>query len=267
MSQTEKPTTTIPTRRALLAGAPVAAAAALTAGTAVNSLAVAVAASSAPDPIFVAIAAYRAAVKAYSAACEADAAGDADDEDLVHETAQAHVDTLEELLTCRPTTLPGTVALLDLLAEPDYGHEPEDTVLAGVMGWEGRIKAAAMDLPGILAETIRALIGTVPMVQRGAVEPDPIYAAIARHRGDYEEHNNKVSALDEAGTPEAEAENQRLMDVLRQAEIDMIDTEPTTIAGAAALLRYVGMRAERGPPLDQMLDASLLGDALAKIAV
>jgi hypothetical protein len=56
MAKATEPTTTISTRRAVLAGAPVAAAAALAAGTAVNSLAVAVAASSAPDPIFGAIA-------------------------------------------------------------------------------------------------------------------------------------------------------------------------------------------------------------------
>jgi hypothetical protein len=152
MAKATEPVTTIPTRRTLLAGAPVAAAAALAAGTAVNSIAAAVAASSPPDPIFVAIAAYRAAVKAYSAACEADE--DEDDEDLVHDTGVAHKAALEELLACRPTTLPGVVALLDLLAEPDHGHDPEYTLLAGAIGWDGDIKAAAMKLPAVLAGVI-----------------------------------------------------------------------------------------------------------------
>jgi hypothetical protein len=156
MSQATNGNTTNPSRRAVLAGAPAATAAALAAGTVVNGLAMAVAASSAPDPIFAAIAAYRAAAQAYCAACNADAE---DDEDLVHETGDAHVDALEELLACRPTTLPGVVALLDLLAEPDYGHDPEDAILAGAIGWDGEIKAAAMKLPAVLAETIRALIG------------------------------------------------------------------------------------------------------------
>jgi hypothetical protein len=158
MSKATEPVTTNPSRRTVLAGAPVSAAAALAAGTAVNSLAMAVAGSSAPDdPIFAAIAAYRAAVKAYSAACEADE--DEDDEDLVHDTGNAHVDALEKLLVCRPTTLPGVVALLELLSEPDNGHDPENALIAGAIGWDGDIKAAAMELPGILAETMRALIG------------------------------------------------------------------------------------------------------------
>jgi hypothetical protein len=108
------------------------------------------------DPIFAAIAAYRAAVNAYLAAFDDE---DESARDLIQETGSAHVDALEELLTCRPTTLPGVAALLDLLAEPDHGHNPEDAILAGAIGWDGEIKAAAMKLPAVLAETMRSLIG------------------------------------------------------------------------------------------------------------
>lgn len=70
MSQADERPTTIPTRRALLAGTPAAAAAALAAGTAVSGLAIARATPSEPDPIFAAIAEHRAAVKAYIAASQ-----------------------------------------------------------------------------------------------------------------------------------------------------------------------------------------------------
>jgi hypothetical protein len=147
MSQATNGNTTNLSRRTALAGL----AAAVPAG-----ITPAIASQPKDDPIFAAIAAYRAAVKAYLAAFEID---DESAEDIIQETGSAHVDALEELLTCRPTTLPGVVALLDLLAEPDHGHDPEDAILAGAIGWDGEIKAAAMKLPAVLAETMRALIG------------------------------------------------------------------------------------------------------------
>jgi hypothetical protein len=124
------------------------------AGAAAAGITPAIASQPKDDPIFAAIAAYRAAVKAYSASFHVD---DGEAEDLIEETGDAYLDMLEELLTCKPTTLPGVVALLDLLAEPDYGHDPEHTVLAGAV--EGPFAAAAEKLPAVLAETIRALIG------------------------------------------------------------------------------------------------------------
>jgi hypothetical protein len=157
MSQANQGTTTIPTRRALLAGAPAVAAAALAAGTAANGLAVAVASPSGDDPIFAAIAAHRAAMHAYAAACGAGA--DEHDQDVVDETCLAHVDALEELVSCRPTTLPGVIALLEHLGQPNDGHDPADTVLVGAVGWDGPIKDSVNKLPHVLAETLRSLIG------------------------------------------------------------------------------------------------------------
>jgi hypothetical protein len=63
MSQAEKPNTTNPSRRALLAGAPAVAAAALAAETAATGLATAMAA---PDPVFEVIRAHKAATHAWS---------------------------------------------------------------------------------------------------------------------------------------------------------------------------------------------------------
>jgi hypothetical protein len=141
----EKPNTTSRlSRRAALAGLSVAAAA-------VAALPASAAAE--VDPIFAVIAEHRAAVRAYCAAF------DEDDEDLVAETGSDHVDALAELVSCRPTTLPGIVALLEHLGEPDYGHDPDDVVLVGAVGWDGSIKASVNELPRVLAEVMRSLIG------------------------------------------------------------------------------------------------------------
>ncbi len=147
MSQADDRTTTIPSRRALLAGLSVAAAAGVAALPADAAAEV--------DPIFAVIAAYRAAVQAYCAACNAP--DDECDEDLVNETCLARIDAIAELMSCRPTTLPGVVALLEQLGEPDHGHDPEDTVLVGSVGNEP-LKALVNELPCVLAETLRNLL-------------------------------------------------------------------------------------------------------------
>jgi hypothetical protein len=98
------------------------------------------------DRVFAAIATYRAAANAYHTSPN-DEAGD------------AHVVALKKMLTCRPTTLRGVAALLECLGEADYGHDVEKTVLQGSFGWGGKIETAAMKLPTVLAQTMRALIG------------------------------------------------------------------------------------------------------------
>jgi hypothetical protein len=66
MSQAEKPDNTNPSRRALLAGAPTVAAAALAGGTIVDAVAISGAKASTPDPIFAAIEAHKTAERAFS---------------------------------------------------------------------------------------------------------------------------------------------------------------------------------------------------------
>jgi hypothetical protein len=159
MSHANQGTTTNPTRRALLTGAPAVAAVALAAGTAANGLAMAVASPSGDDPIFAAIAAHRAAMHACTAACNVGAdEQDKYDRDIVGETCLAHFDALKELVSCRPTTLPGVIALLDHLGQPNDGHDPADTVLVGAAEWDG-VKDSVNKLPHVLAETLRSLIG------------------------------------------------------------------------------------------------------------
>jgi hypothetical protein len=70
MSQAESRNTTNPSRRALLASAPAAAATALAAGSLVTGLDSAAAGPSAPDPIFRLIDEHQAAAEAYARAVE-----------------------------------------------------------------------------------------------------------------------------------------------------------------------------------------------------
>ena len=72
-------------------------------------------------------------------------------------------DALSDLLDCRPTTLAGIAALLEHVADPQWGDVNEDpdlneTVLSGCSNWGGDIKVAALKLPGILAETMRSIL-------------------------------------------------------------------------------------------------------------
>ena len=68
------------TRRALLAGAPAAAAVALTAGTATGALAAAATGPVAPDPIFAVITKHRANMRAWQAVLDAEETADTDAE-------------------------------------------------------------------------------------------------------------------------------------------------------------------------------------------
>jgi hypothetical protein len=89
-------------------------------------------------------------------------------------------------------------------------------------------------------------------------EPDPIYAAIERHRAAEQEFSDRCLEVDdivwyrqqvEAGraaelryvpeTPEADAEYDRLNSIVNRAANDLTKMKPTTMRGAIALLRYV----------------------------
>jgi hypothetical protein len=68
MTKATEPNTTSPSRRALLAGAPVAAAAALAGGTVANAVAIGMAKAAEVDPIFAAIERHREAVRVHEEA-------------------------------------------------------------------------------------------------------------------------------------------------------------------------------------------------------
>jgi hypothetical protein len=68
--------------------------------------------------------------------------------------------------------------------------------------------------------------------------PDPIFAAIAAHRSAWAA-SVPMAHLDQAHTPEAEAKLSELHDAVSEVEERLDEIEPTTMAGAIALSRYV----------------------------
>jgi hypothetical protein len=72
-----------------------------------------------------------------------------------------------------------------------------------------------------------------------ATEPDPIFAAIAAHRSAWAALCRDCSRLDEEDTPEAQTKLSKLHDAVSEAEEQLIEIEPTTMAGAITLLRYL----------------------------
>ena len=69
---------------------------------------------------------------------------------------------------------------------------------------------------------------------------DPIFAAIEAHRAAHAQIKNpRLSELDAADTPEADAEVERMLEPDIDAAGALADCKPTTVAGAVALLRYV----------------------------
>jgi hypothetical protein len=113
------------------------------------------------------------------------------------------------------------------------------------------ILAGAASLPAISIPAIAAV-----------TEPDPIHAAIEAHRAAWarlEDHLRKSTAEDEA-------EEERLNAVIADAEDGLSATEPTTIAGAVALLRYVVEHREMSSDHEFAAGAlSILADALERM--
>jgi hypothetical protein len=69
------------------------------------------------------------------------------------------------------------------------------------------------------------------------VAVDPIYAAIAAHRTANFEYHDDENIVDE-DHPQYDKEMWRLSDATKAAAFNLCDVQPTTIAGAIALLNY-----------------------------
>jgi hypothetical protein len=172
MSQATELNTPIPTRRALLAGAPVAAAAALAAGTSVNGLAAGLTTSSSTDPIFAVIAMHRTAIEeCYRAVMVSGTmVGGGPNKDPNYDSADKETrdassrerEALYDVLTTQPTTLAGVVALLAHVALPEFLREEpgfeNETILSACTNCTGKIKQAGKDFPARIAGTMRDII-------------------------------------------------------------------------------------------------------------
>jgi hypothetical protein len=140
MSQADSPNTTSPSRRALLSGAPVAAAAALAGGTVANAVAISMAKAGGVDPIFAVIAEHREAQEACAVAYEANDLDDDEDPNKLAALEKAGAVELP-LFTTLPTSVAGVVALLEYVHSPCHiiwqGEQRgcDDTVLSYAYGY------------------------------------------------------------------------------------------------------------------------------------
>jgi hypothetical protein len=116
-------------------------------------------------------------------------------------------------------------------------------------GVAAMLAAAAAAIPAIMSKT--AMAG----------ETDPIFALIEQHKAAMAEHmrlldiKSVISFRDEAYA-DAEEESDQAYDLVNDAQIDLLTTSPTTVAGAAAVLAYVASfwiegddSAKRGLPI------------------
>jgi hypothetical protein len=160
---------TIRSRRALLAGAPAVAAAALAAGTTVNGLAAGLATPSGIDPVFGLIERHRIAVAEYNRAEAFSGSivpGGADWEAAWARTSAAmdrSGDLLEALPCAEPATMLGAIALLEHLVQDEFlgvdwgGEEDDRETLLSTFNDSACIerRRLAQDFPGRLAAALR----------------------------------------------------------------------------------------------------------------
>ena len=102
---------------------------------------------------------------------------------------------------------------------------------------------SAMNRRAILAGAASAAVA-IPTA--AAPMPDPIFAAIEAHRAAWAALEKDCSRLSDESTPEAEAEFDRLNAAVEEAVGTLVDTQPTTMAGAVALLRHVAEHEDKG---------------------
>jgi hypothetical protein len=151
-------------RRAILTAAP--AAAALAGGALANSVAIGTVKTTGIDPIFVVLAEHREAVKAYlSAAAVAGGLVDHTPEGIAASSAEEAAIKLEyaaftTVLTTDPTTLAGTVALLDHVGQDHFLGEAPDApygmaALIARADIEGPLAEAVDRFPARLATALR----------------------------------------------------------------------------------------------------------------
>ena len=103
----------------------------------------------------------------------------------------------------------------------------------------------------VLAGAAATVPGTAAPALPAITEPDPTYAVIARMRATWAALDAECSQLSEAGTPEAMARESLLQDAVAEAELELSNLEPTTLAGVRDLLAYLAELQAWGVDLDR----------------
>ncbi|MPZ39848.1 MAG: hypothetical protein GEU95_17665 [Rhizobiales bacterium] len=228
MAKAENVDITSPSRRAVIAGAT-----ALATGAAANVAAIVTASPAEQDPIIGAIERHRRLWIEFGES----AVGDDDLSDGAGDAAQ---EALVNLVSITPTTIPGCVAMLrychQVTAVDNHGSAGE------LFGGYTRVHAVAADLLLRLADRIEAGNGVLlpmPTLVRQQQNDDPVYAVIQQNLDAWANLDAEASALDQAGTPEAEERLSMLQDAVSKAEEGLVNVEPTTLAGVRDLFAYL----------------------------
>jgi hypothetical protein len=155
MSQAENATTMSRlSRRSALAGL---------AGAAVARVAVLSAGAGEVDPIFAVIEEYKSAVRARSAALDAEYDSDEDHDEATGEALDAEWEAFSGLFETTPTSIAGIAALLELFGTDPYDSEAEFGPGDSVLGWAynngpgSPSERAANQLMSTLAGTLRTM--------------------------------------------------------------------------------------------------------------
>jgi len=158
----------------------------------------------------------------------------------------------EDILARRAQTIAGlavqakaiTLAAADLWDEEDAdGHDHERTFVEAVCAFVG---ITPVPLAGQR---------NVPASSRPAVSGDSIFAVIAAHRAAWTALGADCCRLDEEDTPEAEAKLDELHEAVSTTAGMLADCKPTTVAGAAALLRDVADQESNQAETEKYVDA------------
>jgi hypothetical protein len=233
MSQATRPDTTIPTRRALLAGAP-AAAVALAAGAVANGLAIAAASPSAADPIFAMIEQHR---KVWNERAR------------LHELFMEHED--------EPTIVP-TGIIIGECPEPGWKRIEVDGLIQMCEFRTGKM------LP-VVARTEEQIVAGAP---RDLIGPER--DAWIKSKTNELRRRDAIERAHYEKTPRSLTWNawNEVCKVAEAVTKQLVDTRPTTIGGVAAALAYWSEIASECDDTD--LDCTVeflegLTEALAKI--
>jgi hypothetical protein len=161
----------LPSRRALLAGAPAAAAAALAGGTVANAVAIGMAKAGDVDPALVAIANHVAALRQWFDAFDREEESEVDTAEFEAATeainigGEREIETALAVLTTMPTTLAGVAALLEHVGQHEYlemdsggDNEIFETLLSSWGNQRDGRKTIAQDFSLHLAAALRNII-------------------------------------------------------------------------------------------------------------
>jgi hypothetical protein len=198
------------------------------------------------DPVFALIEKHKALEAALEATlCEQgriEAMGEEFDDSLVDAAHAAEKSALGDLIETVPPTLAGVTASMTYIAGLSYLQH-------------GRLGDEIGPLLGNLAEALEGLVAGLPVAAASpkiasaspSIHTDPVFEAIKLHRQLDEEHLAKLDLRDDIllahgeGDPRWQLLDRQVSDVssaFDDAAYAFLEIEPTTVAGANALLSY-----------------------------